>query len=385
MVKADPKPAIPKKTAVFHERDKKVKADPKLAIPKKPAVFHNCDKKVKADPKPAIPKKTAVFHNRDKKVKAVTKPAIPKKTADTEVKAYSEEINAAHRTLCHDYCIDTDNPLGKGSFGAVFPGTSKADGKPVAIKFVKRRQPNRYFIMPGSGMVLTELVVLHTLKEDPNPHVIKLYDSYEDPDYFILVMERPDPCMTLNEFIKLQRGLLESTARILMRQAVMAVKHCFKHETFHTDLHAGNFLVDKNNMLLKLIDFGCCDRLRDTAYAYEEYLGAPAYRPPEVRNRGRYHAMSSSVWSLGTLLYYMVNVNLPFPKYGPVTEGMINHENDYLTKQIQDLIEKCLSIDPAKRPTLDQMLEHPWFKMGEEGGMSAEFRQIMDELTDKAS
>nr|XP_055031464.1 serine/threonine-protein kinase pim-3-like [Misgurnus anguillicaudatus] len=182
-------------------------------------------------------------------------------------------------------------------------------------------------------MVLTELVVLHTLKEDPNPHVIKLYDSYEDPDYFILVMERPDPCMTLNEFIKLQRGLLESTARILMRQAVMAVKHCFKHETFHTDLHAGNFLVDKNNMLLKLIDFGCCDRLRDTAYAYEEYLGAPAYRPPEVRNRGRYHAMSSSVWSLGTLLYYMVNVNLPFPKYGPVTEGMINHENDYLTKR----------------------------------------------------
>nr|XP_055032836.1 proteoglycan 4-like [Misgurnus anguillicaudatus] len=333
MVKADPKPAIPKKTAVFHERDKKVKADPKPAIPKKPAVFHNRDKKVKADPKPAIPKKTAVFHERDKKVKAVTKPAIPKKTADTEVKAYSEEINAAHRTLCDDYCIDTDNPLGKGSFGAVFPGTSKADGKPVAIKFVKRRQPNRYFIMPGSGMVLTELVVLHTLKEDPNPHVIKLYDSYEDPDYFILVMERPDPCMTLNEFIKLQRGLLESTARILMRQAVMAVKHCFKHETFHTDLHAGNFLVDKNNMLLKLIDFGCCDRLRDTAYAYEEYLGAPAYRPPEVRNRGRYHAMSSSVWSLGTLLYYMVNVNLPFPKYGPVTEGTINHENDYLTKR----------------------------------------------------
>nr|XP_055031471.1 serine/threonine-protein kinase pim-3-like [Misgurnus anguillicaudatus] len=146
-------------------------------------------------------------------------------------------------------------------------------------------------------------------------------------------MERPDPCMTLNEFIKLQRGLLESTARTLMRQAVMAVKHCFKYEIFHTDLHAGNFLVDKNNMLLKLIDFGCCDRLRDTAYAYEEYLGAPAYRPPEVRNRDRYHAMSSSVWSLGTLLYYMVNGNLPFPKYGPVTEGMINHENDYLTKR----------------------------------------------------
>ncbi|XP_073671980.1 uncharacterized protein [Paramisgurnus dabryanus] len=297
-----------------------VKADPKPAIPKKTAVFHKRDKKVKADPKPAIPKKAAVFHKRDK-VKAVTKPAIPKKTADTEVKADTEELDPAH-----------NNPLGKGSFGTVFPGTCKSDGKPVAVKFVKRKQPNRFFSTPGSGLVLTELAVLLRLKENPNPYVIKLYDSYEDPAYFILVMERPDPCTTLHEFIKFQRGLLESTARTLMRQAVIAVKHCFKHEIFHTDLHAGNFLVDKNNMLLKLIDFGCCDRLRDTAYAYEEYLGAPAYRPPEVRNRGRYHAMSSSVWSLGTLLYYMVNENLPFPKYGPVTEGIINHENDYLTK-----------------------------------------------------
>ncbi|XP_065109593.1 uncharacterized protein [Paramisgurnus dabryanus] len=308
-----------------------VKADPKPAIPKKTAVFHKRDKKVKADPKPAIPKKAAVFHKRDK-VKAVTKPAIPKKTADTEVKADTEELDPAHRTLFDDYCIDTDNPLGKGSFGTVFPGTCKSDGKPVAVKFVKRKQPNRFFSTPGSGLVLTELAVLLRLKENPNPYVIKLYDSYEDPAYFILVMERPDPCTTLHEFIKFQRGLLESTARTLMRQAVIAVKHCFKHEIFHTDLHAGNFLVDKNNMLLKLIDFGCCDRLRDTAYAYEEYLGAPAYRPPEVRNRGRYHAMSSSVWSLGTLLYYMVNENLPFPKYGPVTEGIINYENDYLTK-----------------------------------------------------
>ncbi|XP_065109594.1 uncharacterized protein [Paramisgurnus dabryanus] len=308
-----------------------VKADPKPAIPKKTAVFHKRDKKVKADPKPAIPKKAAVFHKSDK-VKAVTKPAIPKKTADTEVKADTEELDPAHRTLFDDYCIDTDNPLGKGSFGTVFPGTCKSDGKPVAVKFVKRKQPNRFFSTPGSGLVLTELAVLLRLKENPNPYVIKLYDSYEDPAYFILVMERPDPCTTLHEFIKIQRGLLESTARTLMRQAVIAVKHCFKHEIFHTDLHAGNFLVDKNNMLLKLIDFGCCDRLRDTAYAYEEYLGAPAYRPPEVRNRGRYHAMSSSVWSLGTLLYYMVNENLPFPKYGPVTEGIINHENDYLTK-----------------------------------------------------
>ncbi len=51
--------------------------------------------------------------------------------------------------------------------------------------------------------------------------------------------------------------LRETVARGLMRQAVLAAKHCLDRGVFHRDIKSDNILVNTETLKLKLIDFGC--------------------------------------------------------------------------------------------------------------------------------
>lgn len=59
------------------------------------------------------------------------------------------------------------------------------------------------------------------------PQIIKLLDWQDDTDHYIMVMERPSPCMDLSSFVKLPRGSLdEAMARQVMQQVIDAAIVC---------------------------------------------------------------------------------------------------------------------------------------------------------------
>lgn len=133
------------------------------------------------------------------------------------------------------------------------------------------------FLQPGYRKpVPAEVSLMLKMKKAPiSPYVANMYDWYEDCSHITLVLEYIHSTETLNRFIKSQEGsrLKEKVARILMRQAVLAVKHCLEHGVFHSDLHSSNFLVDRDSLKLKLIDFGCGDELRREGYSSKDYRG----------------------------------------------------------------------------------------------------------------
>ncbi|XP_056102570.1 serine/threonine-protein kinase pim-3-like [Rhinichthys klamathensis goyatoka] len=171
------------------------------------------------------------------------------------------------------------------------------------------------------------------MRQEPrSPYVIQLYEWFEHPRKFTLVMEYPEPCESLLDFIIRNPELDEPTARVIMRQAVLAVQHCIEHGVFHNDVHADNFLMKKNTLELKLIDFGCGQLLSSDGYESRIYLGLMAYCPPEVFTDTRFHAVPTNVWALGVLLYEMVNACSPFGNRMEITQAKVTFRNSNLSK-----------------------------------------------------
>ncbi|XDV26669.1 hypothetical protein PO909_030316 [Leuciscus waleckii] len=252
--------------------------------------------------------------------------------------------------------------IGSGVFGRVFLGTRKFDGKKVAIKRIRKIDNDRYLYIPGNRQPLvTEVALLMMMRREPiSPFVIQLYEWFEHPKEFSLVMEYPEAYETLYDIITRQPWS-DWFSRVVMRQAVRAVLHCIHHGVFHNDIHAENFLFEKDTLDLKLIDFGCGQLFSSEGYESNRYRGFREYCPPEVFTEPRFHAVPANVWSLGVLLYELSNACLPFRNRTEIKQAEVTFQNPNLSKHCRDLIGQCLARDPAERPSLEQMLQHQWF------------------------
>uniref|UniRef100_A0A9J8ANF5 non-specific serine/threonine protein kinase n=1 Tax=Cyprinus carpio carpio TaxID=630221 RepID=A0A9J8ANF5_CYPCA len=254
--------------------------------------------------------------------------------------------------------------IGEGGYGKVYEGIRISDGKKVAIKRIQKTVRDQYLqtaVHPKP--LITEVALMLMMRQGPiSPYVIQLYEWFEHPQVFTLIMENPDPCESLFDFINNNPNMNETTAQFIMCQAVQAVQHCIERGVFHNDIHPENILLRKHTLELKLIDFGCGQLLSSNGYDCRQYRGIQAYFPPELFTCGKFHAVSTNVWALGVLLYEMVNTCSPFCNITEITKAKIRFENPDLSKECRDLIVQCLNRDPAERLTLEQILQHDWCK-----------------------
>ncbi|TSK77031.1 Serine/threonine-protein kinase pim-3 [Bagarius yarrelli] len=232
----------------------------------------------------------------------------------------------------------------------------------VGIKYVTKGSHVEYITIPGDTRHLPmEVVLMELTSRAPCcENVVELLEWFEMSNHFILVLERPKSSMDLESFYNRNRkNLPEPLSRTIMRQVVRAASQCFDRGVFHRDIKPENLLINPETLEVKLIDFGCGDLMKDEFYS--SYSGTPAYTPPEWIVEKKYLAVPATVWSLGVFLFEMVSGDLPFNNEEEISAACLPLVNG-VSEECYSLISWCLTKDPNQRPSLDEILNHSWFK-----------------------
>jgi calcium-dependent protein kinase len=136
----------------------------------------------------------------------------------------------------------------------------------------------------------------------------------------------------------------------------------------HRDLKPENFLLDSEaeDANLKVIDFGTAQFFNSGMQMRQKY-GTAYYIAPEVLRRS--YDQSCDVWSAGVNLYIMLS---GFPPFGGQSDEQIlkkvaagrysfpSPEWDLVSFEAKDLITKMLTLDPSRRISATEALQHPW-------------------------
>nr|XP_027194566.1 serine/threonine-protein kinase BRSK2-like [Dermatophagoides pteronyssinus] len=260
-----------------------------------------------------------------------------------------------------------EKTLGKGQTGLVKLGVHCVTGKKVAIKIVNREKLSESVLQK----VEREIAIMKLIE---HPHVLHLYDVYENKKYLYLMLEHVSGGELFDYLVKKGR-LTPKEARRFFRQIISALDFCHSHLICHRDLKPENLLLDEKNNI-KIADFGMAS-LQIDGSMLETSCGSPHYASPEIIRGEKYDGRQADVWSVGVILYALLVGALPFDDDNlrqlleKVKRGTF-HIPHFVPPECQDLLRRMIEVDANKRITLSEVIRHPWVTAGSKNELELE-------------
>ncbi|AET40018.1 serine/threonine protein kinase KIN3 Ecym_5252 [Eremothecium cymbalariae DBVPG len=157
------------------------------------------------------------------------------------------------------------------------------------------------------------------------------------------------------------------------------------HLVIHRDLKPGNIFltsseeeakefgrggnnVEYGKVYVKLGDFGLAKSLQSSIEFATTYVGTPYYMSPEVLMDQPYSPLSD-IWSLGCVIYEMCALQVPFQAKNfmelqtKIKQGYVEPLPDHYSSELQDVIEACINVDQAMRPSAFELLQRIQLKI----------------------
>ena len=253
--------------------------------------------------------------------------------------------------------------LGKGGFAKCYEFTCSENKKIFAAKVVAKSG----LVKSRAKQKLISEIKIH--KSLHHPQIVAFEHYFEDTENVYILLEMCHN-QTLNELLKRRKRLTEIEVQCYIVQLIKALKYLHSHRVIHRDLKLGNlFLTDK--MELKVGDFGLATKLDFEGERKRTVCGTPNYIAPEILDGKTGHSYEVDIWSLGVIIYTLIIGKPPFETRDVKTTYKRIKMNAYsfpetaiISEAAKNLISQILVTDPAKRPTLDQILTHDFFNQG---------------------
>lgn len=251
----------------------------------------------------------------------------------------------------------------------------KEDGLPVEIKYLTQLTSSKNVIL-----IRDYFWCPSTTKSKEN----QLCIVFEFMDYDLWrIMTGPNVTFDLLQI------------KCLVKQMIEGLYQCHSAGIMHRDVKPSNLLINTNGTL-KLADFGLTTSFLGSTYLSNNVVSL-YYRSPELLMGSHSYGPEIDMWSVGCILIEMVTNNylfaganeteqldLIFRIFGTPSEdiwpgvtqlagwgGVENRRRypaqdlkqvlDFLSPDALDLVTRLLCLDPKKRITSFEALQHPWF------------------------
>ncbi|KAF4137022.1 Protein kinase domain [Phytophthora infestans] len=301
------------------------------------------------------------------------------------------------------YIGDIDNysiidKVGSGTYGEVFKCQHKVTKDIVALK---KLRPD----VEKNGFPVTSIREMKILKYLKHPNILELKEIVSSsappkegkrpPLYFAFEYMEHDLSGLLNHpRVKFTRTQIQC----YMRQLLTGIAFMHRNKILHRDIKASNLLLNNQGML-KVGDFGLSrfwNEVNAKAGRYTNKVVTLWYRPPELLMGSTSYDCSVDVWSIGCIFGELLlgkpilqgkteieQLQLIFGLRGMPTEetwpgffmlpGAESFQMDDkfvcpLRERFKnfpphaiDLLEKLLQLDPAKRITAAEAMDHDYF------------------------
>jgi serine/threonine protein kinase len=277
--------------------------------------------------------------------------------------------------------------LGEGTYGIVYKVVETASGQSYAAKVIN--------LTDGyEGIAATTLREVSILRRMNHCNIVKFHEASVDPTSLTLILEFLDS--DLFRLMAKMRGnpLDPDLCCSYAYQMLCGLYYLHSHRVIHRDIKPANLLIDRDGHL-KICDFGLSRTFTLPIRELEFGVVTQWYRSPELLLHNDYYDVGVDIWSAGCVIAEMVNgsalfqgdsdmdmAHQVFRILGTPSDDIMATFADIRTGKVKipeykaedfskilktgnihlvDLLRQMLAIDPQRRITAKQALNHPFF------------------------
>lgn len=207
--------------------------------------------------------------------------------------------SSAKRWTMADF--DLGRPLGRGKFGAVYLAREKESKYIVALKVLNKSQLQKSGV---EHQLRREIEIQAHLR---HKNILRLFGYFWDEKRVFLILEYAPKGELYKDLCKRKMYSERRTAQYI-RSLSKALAYCHKKHVIHRDIKPENLLLGYNGEI-KIADFGWS--VHAPSSRRRTFCGTLDYLPPEMVE-GREHDANVDIWSLGVLMYELIDGNPPF-------------------------------------------------------------------------
>jgi serine/threonine protein kinase len=260
--------------------------------------------------------------------------------------------------------------IGKGNYGRVYKATDVKTKALVAVKIINIEEGDTLNpkLADTYSEFMKEFSALKLLSESGAKNINLTLDALPVGQAMWMINEycAGGSIATLMKPTA-PGGLQEKWIIPIVREVAEAMYWVHKQGIIHRDIKCANVLVTEEGSV-QLCDFGVAGIVESKVDKRTTFIGTLNWMAPELFEPVPSYSMPVDIWAFGCLIYelasgYPPNVMAGFNIH-QLGQYIKHHaprlEGDQYSDEIKDLIAFCLVEDPARRPTIQEIQQHPY-------------------------
>uniref|UniRef100_A0A8D8VTB1 Testis-specific serine/threonine-protein kinase 2 n=1 Tax=Cacopsylla melanoneura TaxID=428564 RepID=A0A8D8VTB1_9HEMI len=251
-----------------------------------------------------------------------------------------------------------DGKLGEGAYGKVYRVRDRTTGRIRACKVYDFKKMKKNYLkkfVPRETDIM--LKVSH-------PNIITTHCICRSGSSMYILMDIAERQDLEHYIIRVCRGnIKEAQAKIWIKQIASALEYLHEIGTGHRDIKCENILITRC-LNARLADFGFSRFFNTPKDHSKTFSGTASYAAPEILKNIPYISRSTDIWSLGIVLYRVLNKKFPFgdlntKKRQETQEYTFSTQYD-ISMDAKKLIHRMLTLNPGRRPSAKEVQSDAW-------------------------